>query len=647
MASVLSCTRVMSTAGGASSNGQIPAGRALRHLVPKFPENPDVAGNGVWPAPKVPKRVRASKPKVRTGCRTCKIRRVKCDEARPSCERCLKAKLGCDGYDGDAKPLPTATRKAGSREKHGSRHASTSSSDSTGKHQFALRPKPTSTSLQILTSIPTTGRFRAHEVPYFDFFRHGLVSDLSGYSCFDFWPRVVLSEAMGTDCVRDAVLAIAALSRGISSSPQEERRGAVGGMGRPSALSPWTADRIVNESHRVALKYYVQALSTFRKQVLVGVEIDSPRTVFIMTMLLITFELVQGNMEAVDRVLTNSIQLLKGSFGEFRQDAGRLRPQKKPRGIIGGDLDEMEHMLPFLSIMGTVTPFLKTQWNNLALWTASSVDDVPGLGHRSPAQLQASWDRFMTRVWVFAGQATAPPQPNTMPRDLRSEQQTYLSHLTSWRDVLDISLSRATTLGDARARRAIQMMQLHRMMLSIIVQSCLDPTDMAWDACDSEFLVLVERCLAFAVEHRPSYRHAAFTLSMGVLSTLGPAIAKCRNHNIRMRALEIARRMPWREGVWDAEAELFGKLGAVLLEERGRDANGFISPENRWSWMGGDWSLERGTLAGQYVRSVPGRSGEPVVTWLELSLDALPDICRDVSCSIDHTVGCEVLDQNL
>ena len=33
-----------------------------------------------------------------TGCRTCVRRRVKCDETRPNCERCQKAKLQCDGF---------------------------------------------------------------------------------------------------------------------------------------------------------------------------------------------------------------------------------------------------------------------------------------------------------------------------------------------------------------------------------------------------------------------------------------------------------------------------------------------------------------------------------------------------------------------
>ncbi|CAG8979869.1 hypothetical protein HYALB_00002642 [Hymenoscyphus albidus] len=44
------------------------------------------------------RKTRASKPKVKTGCQTCKIRRVKCDETKPSCLRCVKFGHQCDGY---------------------------------------------------------------------------------------------------------------------------------------------------------------------------------------------------------------------------------------------------------------------------------------------------------------------------------------------------------------------------------------------------------------------------------------------------------------------------------------------------------------------------------------------------------------------
>ncbi|KAK1752597.1 hypothetical protein QBC47DRAFT_404919 [Echria macrotheca] len=36
--------------------------------------------------------------RVKTGCRTCKIRKVKCDESRPACKRCLSTGRVCGGY---------------------------------------------------------------------------------------------------------------------------------------------------------------------------------------------------------------------------------------------------------------------------------------------------------------------------------------------------------------------------------------------------------------------------------------------------------------------------------------------------------------------------------------------------------------------
>lgn len=41
---------------------------------------------------------RKGRHKVRTGCYTCKIRKVKCDEAKPHCRRCLDTGRKCDGY---------------------------------------------------------------------------------------------------------------------------------------------------------------------------------------------------------------------------------------------------------------------------------------------------------------------------------------------------------------------------------------------------------------------------------------------------------------------------------------------------------------------------------------------------------------------
>lgn len=64
-------------------------------MVPKQPENTSQAK---------PKRTRAKFPKVRTGCLTCKIRHKKCDEAKPTCQRCRDYGYKCDGYEQPQEP---------------------------------------------------------------------------------------------------------------------------------------------------------------------------------------------------------------------------------------------------------------------------------------------------------------------------------------------------------------------------------------------------------------------------------------------------------------------------------------------------------------------------------------------------------------
>ncbi|RAK79734.1 Zn(II)2Cys6 transcription factor [Aspergillus fijiensis CBS 313.89] len=43
-------------------------------------------------------RLKQWAPKVKSGCITCRIRRIKCDETKPSCTRCTSTGRNCDGY---------------------------------------------------------------------------------------------------------------------------------------------------------------------------------------------------------------------------------------------------------------------------------------------------------------------------------------------------------------------------------------------------------------------------------------------------------------------------------------------------------------------------------------------------------------------
>ncbi|EMD01179.1 hypothetical protein BAUCODRAFT_45255, partial [Baudoinia panamericana UAMH 10762] len=121
-------------------------------------------------------------PKVRTGCLTCKIRRVKCDEQRPSCNRCSSTGRKCDGY-----PSPF----------------------------IAAEPEPLSTALS--TSIGSSLELRS-----FAFFREKTGPGLSGYFNDSVWDRYVLQLSQSEPTIRYAVNALAALheERDVSTAGQ-------------------------------------------------------------------------------------------------------------------------------------------------------------------------------------------------------------------------------------------------------------------------------------------------------------------------------------------------------------------------------------------------------------------------------------------
>ncbi|KAL0942691.1 uncharacterized protein CTRU02_200577 [Colletotrichum truncatum] len=55
-----------------------------------------------------------------TGCRTCRSRHLKCDEARPVCSSCRRLNLVCEGYDGQLLWVPDPLCSASTENKHAS-----------------------------------------------------------------------------------------------------------------------------------------------------------------------------------------------------------------------------------------------------------------------------------------------------------------------------------------------------------------------------------------------------------------------------------------------------------------------------------------------------------------------------------------------
>lgn len=119
--------------------------------------------------------------KTTTGCLTCKIRRIKCDEQHPACRRCSSTGRTCDGY--------SAIQQDTSRQ--------------VSKLHSASSPQ----------TIATYGHREAAEIQAFEFFISQVIPDMTRVVDTEFWHTYVLQASQVDDAVWNATNSMAFLIR--------------------------------------------------------------------------------------------------------------------------------------------------------------------------------------------------------------------------------------------------------------------------------------------------------------------------------------------------------------------------------------------------------------------------------------------------
>ncbi|KAI3321864.1 hypothetical protein HD806DRAFT_502160 [Xylariaceae sp. AK1471] len=187
--------------------------------------------------------------KVRTGCITCKARKVKCDENQPHCLRCRSTGRICAGY---RTPPPGSF-----------------------SWDNLLRVRP--------STIPSASS--STELRGLDFFRCIVAPALTGPWGNSFWIRQVLQRAIQEEATRQAVLAISSLY---------ER------------FDPLSYDSSFSDEHTVAVRYYNRAL----KQVATSKHLDADAVLFL-SILFTSIEFLRGNAKAAIEHCRHGIHILK------------------------------------------------------------------------------------------------------------------------------------------------------------------------------------------------------------------------------------------------------------------------------------------------------------------------------------------------
>ncbi|KAJ0344979.1 hypothetical protein COL154_005696 [Colletotrichum chrysophilum] len=467
-----------------------------------------------WPRKDGPS-TRASKPKVRTGCITCKRRRVKCDEAKPTCHNCVKRKVPCEGYITEPRAPKTPPKQA---------------SRSPRDAVVAISPRVVEPSYEGL--VFTSQLQRDHFDHWLWFAGDTLVfpSELITETI----PQLARSDAG----VRNAAFAIGAASLGSFTREQRLR-----GKG------PYYSD---------ALRYYNRALQHTAASV--TTEESFPK-VLMTCLLFFMFEALQGDRKAALIHLNHGCHILD----QYERRVGRKRTPLLEAIVAnfqrltmqswshGGDHPaETEEHVPWCC---------RGRMKRYAVDEMPEVFDTLDEAHRWWEITQHHVVHHAPLLIGFrvegTGNKSPAAYPSTQSLPISTEKvKEHMKFIERWRArFLPLVGAPEKHAKDQEDRERLKTLglRIHSTYLSAPTKTA-NYTD--WEALVSltpafrEVVTLSEKFLT--IQQRHAKMGEVFTMnSISPTWPLGAAAILCADDSVKADAMRLLRRFPRRDGLWD------------------------------------------------------------------------------------------------
>ncbi|KAI3321697.1 hypothetical protein HD806DRAFT_501757 [Xylariaceae sp. AK1471] len=537
-----------------------------------------------------PVKRRAAHAKARTGCLTCKKRRVKCDEAKPSCARCIKSGHRCAGYE-DANSTVRKGSSNGNPEQC--------------KTSAPLRPKPLRIGIgagieehriNLMRASLTPTYFDTRDVPYFERFRCQMLVDLGTWCGAEYWRHKILREILNDNTVQHAALAGAAILMDIEEQKEYARlqrktkrrrcsassltavEGRTGKGGAPSETAEIEDERevlpIVTLSNisthgRAALRHYTTAISLCRQTLrLEGMTPLTARSSLTVTFFFVLFELIQGNIGEANRLLSSGRSLLSDS---------------PPMLVSDNELCEIQLAFDRMSVAWDLCPYFRGQKDVTTRGPGPGVRmrhfELPSFDAPMRTK-QVFWNAFSSDFGQFMASLRDGVEisPERLPTVL-AQRMKYLTQLRSWLPILE-------DLCAQNPESSVLCTTKVYAQTAIIFLNCfLDRSDLAYDAYLPVFKDIVATYRRLLPSHAQQRGYLRFTLDVDLFPIITFTVSKCRDRETRALALQVFEEMTRRQALWTNLGMLAALRALADLENKGRDADGFVPPLARYSYM--------------------------------------------------------------
>ncbi|KAI3127555.1 transcriptional regulator family: Fungal Specific TF [Penicillium roqueforti] len=421
--------------------------------------------------------------KSRSGCKTCKIRRVKCGEEKPNCLRCSSTGRKCE-YE------------------------------SRGVSPWA----PSTPSLEL--SSPNPGRRERRAFEYY--FQH-VSQHLAGGMNIDFWTGVVPQICRSEPAVWDAMIAISALYENPKQCMDfhflKDRRNKA---------------HLLDHAQQEALTWYTRSISGVSSQIQRGSA--DPYIAVISCALFICVEIIQGHMEQALELYRQGIILILD-----------LRAQIGHGGISTSKAVLLERgIAPLFLRLGTSSLTISGTQFPTELLAFVETDLSAGFASADSARTIISAIAAEVALFEREAKLhlRAVGADSAVSPEMVAKKEALRARLDQWHRAYTNTCERKNSVSNVSIYPEPILLTHHAATL-ICVTGCLRQQETVFDIHFKDFVTIVEQSrLILDTSVGPNGAQPPFTFELSVGVPLAMTVLRCRDPSLRRRALDLLRQAP-------------------------------------------------------------------------------------------------------
>ncbi|KAJ5675730.1 hypothetical protein N7462_008627 [Penicillium macrosclerotiorum] len=459
--------------------------------------------------------------KVKSG-----FRRVKCDESRPACRRCVSTGRVCDGYGiwgGGGTPYgpPQANR-----------------------------------ALSIYRTPVPAGSLTHEEQAYFDWFMEKTTKKFAGLFNSDFWETLVFQASAQEPAVRHAVVALSAAHR-------FDRN-----------YGPWTIPATYGfDAEKFTLQQYNKAIINLRKTT-ASTKKNALRVALITCMLFVTLEYLRGQYKMGSAHLRYGIKLLSNiSTTQPRLALSPIILNPAEDFALNALIDSYARLAIQSAMFGHVP-------SELCVVTCDPQNNALPYKFSSVLDARRRLDDLLIRSHCLKRHLhnlKMAQQPTDDP-EIFEIRQRILNDLSLWRKAYHATVTLLEEESEpCKDRFGYLLLSAYYEMCVIMTSVSLSSEgELVFESYIDNFVAILTgfdklwefwRLQAIQTKEWDEILKSAecgghgFTVESGFIPPVYYTALKCRVPRIRRYAIRMLRSVPHREGVWN------GPLLADVLEE--------------------------------------------------------------------------------